>query len=100
MRIKGNGCLSAGDRLFLLGRSSDTASITKNAFVNSGGEWQIKDTNKKAFTLELRDNGMLELYGTVTNGKADWRKMATSDAPNHRIDFPSGARLCFLETCS
>jgi hypothetical protein len=87
MRIKGNGSLVVGDRLFVQGRPGDTASITKNAFINATGKWEVKDTSKKAFTIELRES-MLELYGTVTNGKTDWRKMATFNAANNQIDFP------------
>jgi Fe2+ transport system protein FeoA len=83
MRIRGNGNLSVGDGLFLLGRPDGTASLTKNAFNTPGGPWQIKDPTKKAFTVELRDSGMLELYGTVTNGQTDWRKIATFDAANN-----------------
>lgn len=97
MRISGNATLSVGNGLFILGRpGTDTSSLTKNAFVTPGGGWQIKDTSKKAFTVELRDSGMLELYGTVTNGQADWRKMATFDAANNRIDFPSGGSTTTL----
>jgi Chaperone of endosialidase len=92
MRIRGNGNLSVGNGLFIQ-HHGDTTSITKNAFINPGADWQIKDTSKKAFTIEIRDSGMLELYGTVTNGRADWRKMATFDAANNRIDFPSGAPI-------
>jgi len=88
MRIRGNQNLSVGDGLFIQGRpGTDTGSLTKNAFINPAGNWQIKDTNKKAFTVELRDSGMLELYGTVTQGQTDWRKMATFDAPNNYIEF-------------
>jgi hypothetical protein len=94
MRISGNANLRVGNGLFIQGRpGTDTSSFTKNAFVTPGGGWQIKDTSKKAFTVELRDSGMLELYGTATNGQADWRKMATFDAANNRIDFPSGAPI-------
>jgi hypothetical protein len=87
MRMRGNGNLSVGDGLFLLGRPDGTASLTKNAFNTPGGPWQIYDPTKKAFTVELRDSGMLELYGTQTNGQADWLKMATFDAVNNYIAF-------------
>jgi hypothetical protein len=97
MRIRGNANLSVGNGLFIQGRpGTDTGSLTKNAFVTPGGGWQIKDTSKRAFTVELRDSGMLELFGTVTNGQADWRKMATFDAANNRIDFPSGGSTTTL----
>jgi Chaperone of endosialidase len=93
MRIRGNGILSVSDGLFIQGVRGDTASITKNAFINPDAKWQIKDPSKKAFTLEIRDSGQLELFGTQTNGQTDWLKMATFDAANKRIDFPSGAPI-------
>jgi hypothetical protein len=92
LRIKGNGVLSFHNGLFVSDRADGTASITKNAYLDSAG-WHINDPAKKAFTLELRDSGMLELYGTTNPGKADWRKMATFDAANNKIEFPSGAPL-------
>jgi hypothetical protein len=88
MRIRGNENLSVGNTLFIQGRpGTDTGSLTKNAFINSDHNWQIKDTSKRAFTVELRDSGMLELFGTVTPGQTDWRRMATFDAANNYIDF-------------
>jgi hypothetical protein len=87
MRIRGNGNVSVGDGLFISGRAGGTGRVTKNAFINADNKWQINDVNKKAFTIELRDSGMLELYGSVTNGQTDWRKMATFDAPNNYVRF-------------
>jgi len=79
---------SLNERLFLDG-SAGTVRITNNAYVQNGS-WAIKDKTKRAFTLEIRDSGMLELYGTKTAGQADWQKMATFDAPNNQVIFPSG----------
>jgi len=79
---------SLNERLFLDG-SPGTVRITNNAYVQNGS-WVIKDKTKKAFTLEIHDSGILELYGTRTAGQTDWRKMATFDAPNNRVVFPSG----------
>ncbi len=81
------------DNTLFLDRHADTVRITNNAYVNESGNWQIKNPEKKAFTLELRDSGMLELYGTVTNGKADWRKLATFDAANNGIRFQAPVTL-------
>jgi hypothetical protein len=83
-----NSEFSLNENLFLDGQGG-TVRITNNAYVSKGG-WAIKDSANKAFTLEIRDSGMLELYGTLTNGKTDWRKMATFDAPNNQVIFPSG----------
>lgn len=87
--IRSNGEKSpfAIDNALFLGSLNGTARVTNNAYIDENGTWQIKDTQKKAFTLEIRDSGQLELYGTVTNGKADWRKVATFDAANNKIGF-------------
>ncbi len=83
----------AVDNALFLDRQKDTVRMTNNAYVNESGNWQIKDPQKKAFTLELRDTGMLELYGTVTNGQADWRKLATFDAANNAIRLQAPVTL-------
>jgi len=36
---------------------------------------------------------MLELYGTTTAGQANWGQMASFDAANNKIAFPSGATM-------
>ncbi len=81
------------DNALYLGNDNGTVSITNNAYRNENGAWQLKNAQKKAFTLELRDSGMLELYGTTTNGEANWRKMATFDAPNNAISFQAPVTL-------
>lgn len=91
--IRGSAFLSLGDGLFVNAPGGDTAHITKNAYLDDKGNWQIKDATKKAFTIEIRDSGKVEFYGTQTNGKADWRRMATFDAPNNVVEFPSGAPI-------
>jgi Chaperone of endosialidase len=91
MRIKGNGNLSVGDELYVRSRTDGTSSITQNAFTTLGSIWNTKDAKKNAFTLELRDSGVLDLYGTKTAGKLDWLQMAHFDAPNNQISFPSSA---------
>ena len=94
MHLSGTGDVALNNRMFLLGRPGDpksprgTFSITNNAYLDSNNAWQIKDTTKKAFTMEVRDSGVLDLYGTVTDGKADWRQMANFDAPKNKIEFP------------
>jgi hypothetical protein len=79
---------SLNERLFLDG-SPGTVRMTNNAHVKNGA-WAIKDPAKKAFTLEVRDSGKFELYGTRTAGQVDWQLMATFDAPNNRVAFPGG----------
>ena len=84
-RVGNNTELSLNERLFLDGGGS-TVRVTNNAYVDNGS-WAIKNPSKKAFTLEIRDTGMLELYGTQTNGNTDWLKMATFDAPNKKVNL-------------
>jgi hypothetical protein len=80
--------LSINENLFLDG-AGGTVRVTNNAYFDNGS-WAIKDSANKAFTLEIRDSGKLELYGTKTDGQTDWRKMATFDAPNNKVIFPNG----------
>ncbi len=87
-RQDANTEFSLGERLFLDG-SPGTVRMTNNAYLQNG-QWAIKDADKKAVTLEMRDSGMLEIYGTRTAGKTDWQKLATFDASNDRVDFPGG----------
>jgi hypothetical protein len=89
MRIKGNGNLSIGSELYIRSRTDGTSSITQNAFTTSSATWNNKDSKKNAFTLELRDSGVLDLYGTKTAGSLEWRQMAHFDAPKNRVEFPS-----------
>jgi|SRR5215469_5081872 len=86
------GLLSFHNGLFVFDSADGTASVAKNAYRDSAG-WHIKDPTKKAFTLEIRNSGMLELYGTTTAGQANWVMMASFDAANNKIAFPSGAPL-------
>lgn len=73
-----NTGLSLNDNVFVDGQGG-TGRITNNAFVRNSA-WAIADGGAQAFTVELRDSGMMELYGTRTPGQADWHKLATFDA--------------------
>jgi hypothetical protein len=92
LKPRGTGTVAIAtsqENLFISSRDG-TVSVTNNAYRNASNNWALKNTNKKAFTFEIRDSGMLELYGTQTNGQTDWRKMATFDAVNNKVEFPSG----------
>jgi hypothetical protein len=93
IRSHGKKSPFAIDNTLFLGSLDGTARVTNNAYIDENGTWQIRDAKKKAFTLEIRNNGQLELYGTVTDGQTDWRKMATFDAANNTIEFPSKAPI-------
>jgi hypothetical protein len=82
-----------GDEALFLGRDKGQGivSITNNAYKDENDTWQIKDKSKNAFTLEIRNNGTLDLYGTQNPGQTDWRHMARFDAVNNQVDFLSSA---------
>jgi len=82
-----NENISIGNNVFINGEGS-TGRITNNAYRDNG--WQIHDVSSKAVTIEMRDSGAIEMYGTKTNGIADWQKMFGLDAPNNTVYFPSG----------
>lgn len=81
------------DNALYLGNYNGTVSISNNAYRNERGAWQPKNEQKKAFTLELQDSGKLELYGTATNGQADWQQLATFDGADKKIVFPVALNL-------
>ena len=92
LKPRGNGTVAIAtsqENLFISSRDG-TVSVANNAYRNASNNWALKNTNKKAFTFEIRDSGMLELYGTLTNGQTDWHKMATFDAVNNKVEFPNG----------
>jgi|SRR5215469_4145348 len=80
------GNVVINDSLFLR-KSGNTIHVTTNAFVNANNQWQIKDPSKGAFTLEIRDTGMLELYGTKNNGATDFNRVATFDGRTGRTSL-------------
>jgi hypothetical protein len=80
--------LSLGGNIFINGAGS-TGRITNNAY-QKNGSWAIYDQNAYASTIEIRDNGSIDFYGTTTNGQSDWRQMFGVDAPNNKAYFPNG----------
>lgn len=85
----GYGQINLGNNLFINGQGP-TGRISNNAFVAPGG-WQLADTSSNGATIELRDNGKIELYGTATSGQTNWRRMFGVDAPANVAYFPSGS---------
>lgn len=84
----GNAKISLGDNIFINGEGSN-GRITNNAYVLNGN-WIIPDATAKAVTIELRDNGVIDMYGTTTNGQTNWKQMLGIDAPNNKVIFPNG----------
>lgn len=92
-----NNSLSLGDNIFINGQGS-TGRISNNAFIQDG-KWTISDPAARASTIELRDNGMIEMYGTATPGGTDWRKMFGFDASLNVAYFPGKmVRRMFIAT--
>jgi len=78
-----------GGHLFLDGQGSNVR-ITNNAYFNSAGSWANADGTNRAVTIEMRDTGVVDIYGVVTAGATDWRQMVNVDAPNNKVCFPNG----------
>lgn len=85
----GYGHINLGNNLFINGQAA-TGRISNNAFIAPGG-WQLADTTANGATIEIRDNGKIELYGTATTGLTNWRRMFGVDAPANVAYFPSGS---------
>jgi hypothetical protein len=81
---------SISERLFLDGSSGDTVRITNNAYVDSSGKWAIATAANKAATIEIRNTGVVDIYGTQTANQADWKRMASFDVAKNQVLFPDG----------
>jgi len=88
LSLPGGGAnISLGDNIFINGEGS-TGRISNNAFRN-GASWNIPDNTSYSTTIEMRDNGVIDFYGTTTAGNPTWNKMFGIDAPNNVSYFPS-----------
>jgi len=85
----GAAAISLGDNIFVNGYDS-TGRITNNAYISNAGTWVLADASARATTIELRDTGVIEMYGTVTAGATDWRQMFGFSASANTVYFPSG----------
>lgn len=82
-----NSNVSLGDNLFLNGYGN-TGRITNNAYYLNG--WHLSDASNRATTIEMRDNGIIEMYGTQTVGQIDWQQMFGFNSPENKVYFPNG----------
>lgn len=80
--------INLGNNIYINGNGG-TGRIANNAFLAPGG-WHLSDTLKNAATIEIRDNGKIELYGTSTPGMTNFRRMFGVDAPTNVAYFPNG----------
>ncbi|NRB39370.1 MAG: tail fiber domain-containing protein [Pseudomonadales bacterium] len=85
----GTANLSLGDNIFINGKG-DTGRISNNAYINKEGKWALANPNELASTMELRNTGCIDMYGTRTKGKIDWTKMFGFNAVDKKVSFPTG----------
>lgn len=84
----GGSNISLGKNIFINGQGSN-GRISNNAY-HGEDNWAIADVTAKASTIEIRDTGIIELYGTTQTGQLDWKMMFGIDAPNNKAYFPNG----------
>jgi len=75
----GDATFSLGDNMFLNGGGS-TNMVAANAYLQKG-TWVIQKKDRFASSIQLKDSGKIEMYGTVGQGSAEWKKMLGFDAP-------------------
>ncbi len=80
--------INLGNNIFINGIGA-TGRISNNVYLAPGG-WTLKDTTRNGSTIELRDNGKIELYGTATPGQVNFRRMFGIDPQANIAYFPSG----------
>jgi hypothetical protein len=86
--VNEDGNVTFGNWLNINDRGS-TGSLSMNAEVEND-KWKISNKSYRASTIEMRNSGVVEIYGTNTIGQADWKQMFGVDAPNDKAYFPNG----------
>jgi len=80
----GEHAMSLGDNLFLSGGSGAVSRITANAFMKSR-QWSIPRRDRFAASIELKDAGGVDMYGTQSAGAVQWKKMFGYNAPKNVV---------------
>jgi len=80
----GEHAMSLGDNMFLSGGSGAVSRITANAFMKSK-QWSIPRRDRFAASIELKDAGGVDMYGTQTAGAVQWKKMFGFNAPKNHV---------------
>ena len=85
----GDATISLGNNIFVNG-SGSTGRISCNSYMLNG-VWQILNSSVYSSTIELRNSGIIEMYGTTSVGQpSSWTQMFGFDAPNNKVYFPNG----------
>merc|ERR1711981_954111 len=79
----GEATMSLGNNLFLAGAGS-ASRITANAYLKKK-QWIIQRKDRLASSIELKDSGRVEMYGTQNSGAVQWKKMFGFDAPKSKV---------------
>jgi hypothetical protein len=82
---KGDAHISLGDSIFLNGFGGDAGRITNNAVVDSKGAWGLRDKGKLASAIELKNTGVIEMFGTKQVGKMNWQFLFGMDGPSNSV---------------
>jgi len=97
--------MSLGNNLFLAG-AGGVNRITANAYLKDKS-WVIERRDRFASSIELKDSGAVDMYGTETQGAVQWKKMfgyntpkkvvyafgkfgIETESPTHTLTLPSG----------
>lgn len=80
--------ITLGDNIFINGQGT-TGRISNNAYLTGGG-WTLSDPAGLASTIELRDNGKIEMYGTPSAGSVAFQMMFGFNAASNIAYFPNG----------
>lgn len=78
--------MSLGNNLFLAGAptTGGTSRITANAFMRAK-QWKIQRADRFAASIDLKDSGGIDMYGTDAQGAVQWKKMFGFDTPKKKV---------------
>jgi hypothetical protein len=79
----GDATASFGNNLFIAG-SPAVSHISANAYMKKG-VWMIPRKDRYASSIQLKNSGRVDMYGTISSGGAQWKKMFGFDAPGRRV---------------
>jgi hypothetical protein len=79
----GEATMSLGNNMFLSGAGA-VSRITANAYMKQRA-WEIPRADKYSASLELKDEGGIDMYGTETAGAVQWKKMFGYNAPKGAV---------------
>ena len=91
--VNGNGTSNTGTARIgatgYLSEGNGTLHLGSNAAMNFG-VWEIPNPAAKSALVEVRNTGVIDMFGTNTNGATNFIRMFTLDAVANKVYFPSG----------